>query len=479
MKIALLISFLLLNVSVTLFILFQKNSKLPQAKIQLTYINGIISLISSLIYSLIADRSDFGPIFVQTFGILSVISIIAMIIGVFIRELGVGQAAATNPNIKKKNKLHTFITIFGIAIASRLIIYIVGYIYGLQALEIEPGFIKNFDSMWNKWDSIHYLNLAKYGYSATGEDAKLIVFYPLYSLLVGITAKIFRNYLLSGVIISNLCLGLGCYYLYRIVSLDFDEETAMRSVKYMLIYPLSFFFGIAYTESIFVALSIMALYYMRRNKWFLAGVFGFLAALTKNQGIILVVPAAMEYALSTQFFDKLRKKNFKNILRNFFAKGIFLFMIPLGTFIYFAINKILFGSWNEFLVYQKEYFNNTFGNVFENLKWIAQSAFSPEDEFRLTYWLPCILSFLLVILLIFYSIGRLRLSYSAYMLVFLLISYSPSWLLSGSRYIMSLAPIYISLSVLTKRKETDIVLTFVSTLLLGFYTFAFLMGRVL
>ena len=39
MKIALLISFLLLNVSVTLFILFQKNSKLPQAKIQLTYIN--------------------------------------------------------------------------------------------------------------------------------------------------------------------------------------------------------------------------------------------------------------------------------------------------------------------------------------------------------------------------------------------------------------------------------------------------------
>jgi len=44
---------------------------------------------------------------------------------------------------------------------------------------------------------------------------------------------------------------------------------------------------------------------------------------------------------------------------------------------------------------------------------------------------------------------------------------------------MSLVPIYIGLSVLSKRKEVDIVLTFTSTMLLGFFTFAFLMGRVL
>ena len=218
---------------------------------------------------------------------------------------------------------------------------------------------------------------------------------------------------------------------------------------------------------------------MRKNKWFLVGIFGFLAALTKNQGIILVIPAAMEYLLSSQTFDELRKKNFKNIVKNFFTKGIYMILIPLGTLIYFLINIVLFGNWNEFLFYQKKYFGNSFGNVFENIKGITHSAISPEDIFRLTYWIPCILSFLLVIFLIFYSIGRLRISYSAYMLVFLLISFSPSWLLSGSRYIMSLVPIYISLSVLAKRKEVDIVLTFASTLLLGFYTLAFLLGRVL
>jgi len=477
MEYILLALFFFINVCSTLFVLFRKNEKLLPAKIQLTYISSIITIISALIYSLFSYENSFWPEFVKVLSILSVIAIVVMIFGVFFKEASITQVVPAN--IKERNNSSIFFTLFGLAIASRLIIYFLGYIYAIQTLDTKTGFFESFDSMWNKWDSIHYLNLAKNGYSVSGENAKLIVFYPFYPLLVRIAAVILKNHLLSGVVVSNLCLGVGCYYLYKLVKIDFDEETALRSVKYMLIYPFSFFFGIAYTESTFVALSIMALYYMRKNKWFLAGICGFFAALTKNQGIILIIPAVMEYVISNQVFDELRKKNFKNVLRNFFAKGIYMVMIPLGTLVYFMINEILFGSWNEFLVYQKKYFRNSFGNVFENIKRITQSALSPEDAFRLTYWIPFVLSFLLVMVLIFYSIGRLRISYSAYMLVFLLISFSPSWLLSGARYILSLVPIYISLSVLAKRREVDMILTFASTLLLGFYTLAFLMGRVL
>ena len=477
MEYILLALFFFINVCSTLFVLFRKNEKLLPAKIQLTYISSIITIISALIYSLFSYENSFWPEFVKVLSILSVIAIVVMIFGVFFKEASITQVVPAN--IKERNNSSIFFTLFGLAIASRLIIYFLGYIYAIQTLDTKTGFFESFDSMWNKWDSIHYLNLAKNGYSVSGENAKLIVFYPFYPLLVRIAAVILKNHLLSGVVVSNLCLGVGCYYLYKLVKIDFDEETALRSVKYMLIYPFSFFFGIAYTESTFVALSIMALYYMRKNKWFLAGICGFFAALTKNQGIILIIPAVMEYVISNKVFDELRKKNFKNVLRNFFAKGIYMVMIPLGTLVYFMINEILFGSWNEFLVYQKKYFRNSFGNVFENIKRITQSALSPEDAFRLTYWIPFVLSFLLVMVLIFYSIGRLRISYSAYMLVFLLISFSPSWLLSGARYILSLVPIYISLSVLAKRREVDMILTFASTLLLGFYTLAFLMGRVL
>lgn len=325
--------------------------------------------------------------------------------GVFIKEVGVEQVIPED--MDKKSNAKIFLTIFGVAIASRLIIYFIGYLYSIQALNLKAGFFEGFNSMWNKWDTVHYLNLAQNGYAASGENAKLIVFYPLYSLLVGIVARIIGNYLLAGVIVSDLSLGIGCFYLYKLARVDFDEETAVRSVKYMLIYPFSFFFGIVYTESLFVALSLMSLYYMRRNKWLAAGICGFLAALTKNQGIILIVPVFIEYVLSTQLFMEIRKKNYKNIMKSFLTKGIYMFMIPLGTFVYLLINKILFGSWNAFIVYQKKDFNNSFGNVFDNLRKFARLAVSPESNFRLTYWIPCILSFLLVVFLIFYSIGRL------------------------------------------------------------------------
>ena len=369
MEYILLALFFFINVCSTLFVLFRKNEKLLPAKIQLTYISSIITIISALIYSLFSYENSFWPEFVKVLSILSVIAIVVMIFGVFFKEASITQVVPAN--IKERNNSSIFFTLFGLAIASRLIIYFLGYIYAIQTLDTKTGFFESFDSMWNKWDSIHYLNLAKNGYSVSGENAKLIVFYPFYPLLVRIAAVILKNHLLSGVVVSNLCLGVGCYYLYKLVKIDFDEETALRSVKYMLIYPFSFFFGIAYTESTFVALSIMALYYMRKNKWFLAGICGFFAALTKNQGIILIIPAVMEYVISNQVFDELRKKNFKNVLRNFFAKGIYMVMIPLGTLVYFMINEILFGSWNEFLVYQKKYLRNSFGNVFENIKRIT------------------------------------------------------------------------------------------------------------
>ena len=478
MGLVLYIIFFIISAVFTFYIIFKRNESFPAAKKRLTYVNGTITVIAALLYSIFSKHeNDLAPEFVRTLAILAVTSICIMILGVFIKEASIGERLPTEK--QEKGNVKVFLTLFGVAIASRVIIYFIGYLYSVQAFDLNSGFLKSFDSLWNKWDSIHYLNLAQNGYASSGENAKLIVFYPLYSLLVGAIAKILGNSMLAGVVVSDLCLAIGCYYMYKLVQLDFDRDTALRSVKYMLIYPLSFFFGIAYTESIFVALSLMALYYMRKNKWLAVGICGFLAALTKNQGIILVIPAAMEYVLSNQAFEKLRKKNYATLIKDFFTRGIFVFLIPLGTFVYFLINKILFGSWNAFIEYQKKYFGNSFGNVFENLKGITKSAISPDDQFRLTYWIPCIISFLLVVFLIFYSIQKLRLSYSAYMLIFMLVSFSPAWLLSGSRYILSLVPIYIGLSVITKRKELDIVLTFTSTMLLGFYTLAFLMGRVL
>jgi len=67
-------------------------------------------------------------------------------------------------------------------------------------------------------DSPHYLFLAKEGYQSEGDQAKLIVFYPLYPLLMKVLGMILLgNYELAGLLISNVCAGLASVYLYKLV----------------------------------------------------------------------------------------------------------------------------------------------------------------------------------------------------------------------------------------------------------------------
>ena len=53
-------------------------------------------------------------------------------------------------------------------------------------------------------DAPHYLFLATEGYQATGEQANLIVFYPLYPLLMRLLSFVTGNAAISGVLISQI-----------------------------------------------------------------------------------------------------------------------------------------------------------------------------------------------------------------------------------------------------------------------------------
>src|SRR2546421_607768 len=79
------------------------------------------------------------------------------------------------------------------------------YWYGTQAYQVltnsSIGSFKNWLALWNRWDAVHYVTLAENGYQATGEARFLIVFYPLFPWLTRIAALIFRNYVVSALIV--------------------------------------------------------------------------------------------------------------------------------------------------------------------------------------------------------------------------------------------------------------------------------------
>ena len=143
-------------------------------------------------------------------------------------------------------------------------------------------------SIWNTWDTLHYLNIAKEGYasSTVNERHILIAFLPLFPLLIKIFSFLFQNYLLSALLVSNIAYIFAVFYLYKLVLLDFNKEDALRSIIYFSIFPTAYFLHAAYTESPYLALTIASFYYARKDKWALSGTLGMLAAATRITGII-------------------------------------------------------------------------------------------------------------------------------------------------------------------------------------------------
>jgi hypothetical protein len=220
----------------------------------------------------------------------------------------------------------------------------------------------------------------------------------------------------------------------------------------------------------------MTLYYLRKEKWFLAGLSGLLAALSKNQGILLIIPAIMEYSMVIMAFKKAKNQTYRQVITLFFAKTFYLLLIPFGFFLYLLLNKWIAGDWFRFLKYQKEHWISKFGYIVDNLQSITISALTPTDQLHFNNILT-LATFVFFIIVTAYSLNKIRTSYIAYMIIFIIISYSPTWLLSGPSYLSSLIPVYIALAVFTAKREVDVIVTYSFTLLLGFLMMMYLLGR--
>ncbi|MBC7104977.1 MAG: hypothetical protein H5T97_03480 [Firmicutes bacterium] len=144
------------------------------------------------------------------------------------------------------------------------------------------------------WDAGWYVRIARQGY-----DAESIVFFPLYPAvlrLAGIIVPHASQYIV-GAAFSALCFLAALYLLQRLMALDgHPEPLTERTLLYLALFPTAFYFNLVYTEALFLALTLGALYAARRGRWAAAGVLGALATLTRNVGVALWPALALEYA---------------------------------------------------------------------------------------------------------------------------------------------------------------------------------------
>ena len=159
--------------------------------------------------------------------------------------------------------------------------------------------------MWERKDAGHFRYIALFGYTDWWRTA----FFPLYPLLERAMLPFVSTPYIAGLIISNLFGLLMLVVLYRLVHEDFGHQRATRTVLYLSVFPTAFFFAAAYNESMFVCLTILSFYCMRRSRWWWAGLFGCLASLTRSAGLLLLIPFAYEYLYQHQFNIKKFRVN--------------------------------------------------------------------------------------------------------------------------------------------------------------------------
>ncbi len=225
--------------------------------------------------------------------------------------------------------------------------------------------------MWQRFDSGFYLGIAQHGYwpASTLHSASNWVFYPLYPLLISIVGFLFGGssdaYSLAGLLISNVAALIAVSFLYLLVRNEFGRQIATCTVLYLSLFPTSFYLSAIYPESLFLAFSIACIYYARKHYWWLAGLCGGLATLTRVQGILLLVPVAWEYwqVLSDRYAplpdmssNTLTKRGRAWLtsrlrglllagreLRNWLS-GLSLLLIPSGLLAFMIYAKIMTGD---------------------------------------------------------------------------------------------------------------------------------------
>jgi len=340
-----------------------------------------------------------------------------------------------------------------------------------------PSFTHQFLAAWNRWDVQWYVDIAQRGYGwkkAAGTSPT--AFFPLYPALVHVVGTLTqRSYLTAAMLVSNVAFFLALWYLWRLARWEIGRAVAGRTVLYVTVFPTALFFFAGYTESLFLWLTVASFYHLRRQDWLLAGAFGALASATRVSGVLLVLPLAYEY---------LRGRNFD--LRRLDRGALGVVLVPTGLAAFMAYLALSVGDAMAFTqsqaAWQKIFTPWIWSGFLESLRQIlevqpAASFFEVHNVINVTIGG-------LFLVLSFVAARRLGASYGLYLAAFWLVTLvSPAMangypvpLISLSRYVLALFPVFICLGIVGRRGEFHNAYMVLSTGILALFTIQFLTG---
>ena len=376
----------------------------------------------------------------------------------------------------RKQRMHPIVQLVCYLALFRLLLFVLAYALSLAEKTYTGGLLDSL-GLWNQLgtDSQHYLNIAQNGYVSTGDDRLLIVFFPLYPLLIRGVHFIIQNYLVSGLVVSNLCWVFAAYLLYELALLDTDKKGALRVLKYLCILPASFLFSAPLSDSLFLLLSVACVYAVRKNIYPVAGIIGFLAAFTRLPGILLFAPACFELVGTIIHERPLQGRDSRWRLK-MTGNALSLLLIPAGLLVYLYINYRVTGSATMFLTYQRENWHQQLGWFFSTMATQVSNAtgsFSDNIPMLWGLWIPNFIYLAGSLGIVIAAQNKLRASNVAYFIAYYAVCMGATWLLSAPRYLTAAYPLALALGAVTEKKAVDRIATIVCIVLFVLYLLAY------
>ena len=342
--------------------------------------------------------------------------------------------------------------VFALAVAFRCVMALAGLLLYNIGNGAALG-LADLPELWTRWDGTHYVNLVEQGYAGYQENGQplFLVFFPLYVWLTRAVGLLVPDTALAGMVVSFACYGAGCVFLYRLGAEEYGKRIARWAVVFLSVFPFGFFFGAVMTESLFFLTTTAALYYIRRHRWVLAGLWGLLAAMTRMQGVLLIGAAAAELVNWARPFALAGKARRDSLLS--MAKKLPALLLPVvGSLVYLALNVSVTGDPFAFSRMQAHW-SQGFAWFPGVLQYVAKNALTwPTVSTRWEMWVPELVLFFVFAGVLAASWKRHRSMFTLYGFVYFILNYCLSWLLSAGRYLSCGVPFFLFAADLTEKR---------------------------
>ncbi len=144
---------------------------------------------------------------------------------------------------------------------------------------------------WARWDALWYERIVADGYRPDDGTAQ---FHPLYPWLAVPLARLGVPPMLALLTVSTLAALALLVVFHRLAEREVGPSRAPTSTLLFATFPVAFILFAPYPEGLFLLWAALSRRWAREGRWWAAGAAGGLAALTRQQGLFLLLPLVWE-----------------------------------------------------------------------------------------------------------------------------------------------------------------------------------------